>query len=85
MLAGGTACACFNVCMYWRENERSRIRAVLVDNLMDFLGIMRINRKWNALERELRGVNERRTGQCHLGWSEQKKRKENNRISKKRP
>ena len=40
----------------WKENERSRIRDVEMDNLRDFLGIRMMNRVPNARVRELCGV-----------------------------
>ena len=42
--------------MLWREKERSRVRAVQMDNLRGFLGIRRMDRVLNARERELCGV-----------------------------
>ena len=42
--------------MFWKEKERSRIRAVQMDNLRRWLGIGRIDRAPNAQTRELCGV-----------------------------
>ena len=42
--------------MIWREKERSRIRAVQMDNFRGSLGISRIGRVSNALIREVCGV-----------------------------
>ena len=49
--------------LLWKEKERSRIRAVQMDNLRDLLGIRRIDRVPNARIRELcrviKGIDER--------------------------
>ena len=45
--------------MIWRENKRSRIRAVYMDNLRDLLDIRRMDRMPNAWIRELCGVPKR--------------------------
>ena len=37
--------------MIWRENERSRIRAVQMDNFRGMQGIIRMNKLPNALVR----------------------------------
>ena len=42
--------------MIWGEKERSRIRAVQVDNLRGLLGIRRMDKALNARIRELCGV-----------------------------
>ena len=42
--------------MLWQEKERSRVRAVQMDNLKRLLGIRRTNRVPNAPIRELCGV-----------------------------
>ena len=42
--------------MLWKEKERSRIRAVQMDNLRGLLGIRSIDRVPNARIRELCGV-----------------------------
>ena len=42
--------------MLWKEEERSRIRAVQMDNLRGLLGIRMVNRVPNARTRELCGV-----------------------------
>ena len=43
----------------WREKERSRIRAVQMDNLRGLLGIRRIERVSNTWIRDLCGVMKR--------------------------
>ena len=45
--------------MYWKEKQRSRIRAVQMDNLRGLLGTMMMDKVPNALERELCGVTKR--------------------------
>ena len=42
--------------MIWREKERSRIKAVQMDNLRGLLGIRRMDKVPNARIRELCGV-----------------------------
>ena len=42
--------------MLWKEKERSRVRAVQVDNLRGLLGIRRMDRVGNVWIRELCGV-----------------------------
>ena len=42
--------------MLWKENERSRIRVVHIDNLRGLLGIRRMDRVSNAPIRMLCGV-----------------------------
>ena len=42
--------------MIWRDKERSRIRAVQMDNLRSPLGIRGMNKDPNARIRELYGV-----------------------------
>ena len=42
--------------MIWRENERSKIRAIQMDNLRGLLGIRRMDEVPNARIRELCGV-----------------------------
>ena len=39
--------------MLWKEKERSRVRAVQMDNLRGLLGIRRMDRVTNARIREL--------------------------------
>ena len=39
--------------MLWREKERSKVRAVQMDNLRELLGIRRMDRVPNARIREL--------------------------------
>ena len=48
-----TALMYSNKIMIWREKERSRIRAVQMDNLRGLLGIRRIDKVLNAQIREL--------------------------------
>ena len=45
-----------NETMLWNEKERSRIRAVQMDNLRGLLGIRRMDRIPNAWIRKLCGV-----------------------------
>ena len=49
--------------MLWKEKERSRIRAVDIDNLRGFIGIRRMDKVPNAWIKELcrlkKGVDER--------------------------
>ena len=45
-----------NGIMLWKEKEKSRIRAIQMDNLRGLLGIRRMNRIPNARIRELCGV-----------------------------
>ena len=55
----------------WREKERSRIRAVQMDNLRGLCGIRRMNKVLNAWIRELCGVNkgaEERIDKDVLWW-----------------
>ena len=42
--------------MLWKEKERSRVKAVQMDNLRGLLGIRRMDRVFNAWIRELCGV-----------------------------
>ena len=42
--------------MLWEEKERSRVRAVQVDNFRGFLGIRRMDNVSNARMREFCGV-----------------------------
>ena len=42
--------------MIWKENERSRIRAIQMDKLRGLLGIRRLDKVPNAQIRELCGV-----------------------------
>ena len=53
--------------MIWKEKERSRNRAVQMDNLRGLVGITRIDKVPNARIRELRGVTkevEERIDEC---------------------
>ena len=75
-----------NETMLWKEKERSRIRAVQMDNLRDLLGIWRIVRVPNAWIRELyrvmKGVDER-IDENVLRWSGHVERMERERIAKR--
>ena len=57
--------------MIWREEERSRIKAVLMDNLRGLLGIRRMDRVPIAQNGELcvvvKGVDER-IDECSMVW-----------------
>ena len=57
--------------MLWKEKERSRVRAVPMDNLRRLLGIRRMDRALNAWIRELcrvkKGLDER-TDESVLRW-----------------
>ena len=68
----------------WKENERSRIRAVQMDDLRGLLGIRRIDKAPNILIRHLcrvmKGVDEKIDGV--LQWFSLVKRMEN-RIAKR--
>ena len=44
--------------MLWKEEGRSRIKAVQMDNLRGLLGIRRMDRVPNVWIRELRGVSD---------------------------
>ena len=69
--------------MLWKENERSRIRVVKIDNLRGLLGIRRMDRVPNARIREVhevtKGVDER-IAQGVLWWLGHVERMENYRI-----
>ena len=57
--------------MLWKEKERSKIRAVQMDNLRGFLGIWSMNRVPNARIRELCGVRrglDERIGEGVFRW-----------------
>ena len=45
--------------MLWKEKERSKIRAVQMDNLRELLGIRKIDRVPNARIKELWGTTNR--------------------------
>ena len=72
--------------MIWREKERSRIRAVQMDNLRSLLGIRRMNKVSNAQIRDLYGVTksvEERIYEGVLRWFGHVERMENDRIVKR--
>ena len=70
--------------MIWKEEERSRIRAIHMDNLTGLLGIRRMNKIPNAQIRDLsgmqKGVEESIEG--IFRWFFHVERMENDRISK---
>ena len=72
--------------MIWKEEERSRIRAVQMDKIRCLLGIRRMDRVPNARIRELcgmaKGVDERIEGE-DLHWFIHVERMENDRIAKR--
>ena len=72
--------------MLWREKERSRVRAVQMDNLRGLLGIRRMDRIPNARIRELcrmrKGLDER-IDEGNLRWFSHVERMERDRITKK--
>ena len=70
--------------MIWKERERSRIRAVQMDNLRTFLGIRRMDKVPNARIRELCGATkevEERVDEGVLRWLGHVERMENDRIA----
>ena len=57
--------------MTWREKQRSRIKAVQMDNLRDLLRIRRTNKVLNARIRQLCGVTkgvDKKIGEGLLRW-----------------
>ena len=68
--------------MIWREKERSRIRVMLRDNLINFVVVKKMDRVLNARIRELgrvaKGVDE-----SVLCWFGHIERMENGRITKR--
>ena len=70
--------------MLWKEKERSRVRAVQIDNLRGLLGIRRTDRILNARIRELyggrKGLDER-IDKGVLRWLGHVERMERNRIT----
>ena len=72
--------------MLWREKERSRIRAVQMDNLRSLLGIRRMDRVLNTQIRKLcrvaKGVDER-IDECVFWWFRHVERIEIDRIAKR--
>ena len=70
----------------WKEKERSRIRAVQMDNLRGLLGIRRMDRVQNARIRELCGVTkgvDERFDEGVLRWLGNKERMEKDGIAKR--
>ena len=65
--------------MIWREKDRSKIRAVLMDNIRGLLGIRRRDRIPNALVIELCGV-AKWVDEIAFDWFCHNKRMENDRI-----
>ena len=72
--------------MLWKENKRSRIRTVQIDNLRGLLGIRRVDRVLNAWIRELcrvkKGLDER-IDESVLRWFGHVERMERDRIAKR--
>ena len=70
----------------WKEKERSRMKAVQMDNLRGLLGIRRMDRAPNAWIRELyrvmKGLDERIV-EGILWWFSHVERMERDRIAKK--
>ena len=69
----------------WREKERSRIRAVQMDNLRDLLGIRRMDKVPNARIRKcevMKGM-DKKIDEVVLQWSGHVERIENDRIAKR--
>ena len=70
--------------MIWREKERSKIRAVQIDNCRDLLGIRRMDKVTNAWIRQLCRVMKDVDENINvLQWFSQVERMENDRIAKK--
>ena len=72
--------------MLWKEKERSKIRAVQMDNLRGLLGIRRMDRGLNARIRELCGVKkgiDERIDESVLRWFGHVERMERDRIAKR--
>ena len=72
--------------MLWKEKERSRVRAVQMDNLRGLLGVRRMDKVPNALIRELCGVKkglDERIGEGVLRWFGHVERMERDRIAKR--
>ena len=71
--------------MLWKEKERSRVKAVQMDNLRGLLGISRMDRIPNAWIRELcevrKGLDER-IDETVLRWFGHVERMERDRITK---
>ena len=72
--------------MIWRENERSRIRVVQMDNLKGLVGIRRMDKVPNAQIRQLcrvkKGV-DKKIDEGVLRWFNHVERMENDKIAKR--
>ena len=72
--------------MLWKEKEKSRVRAVQMDNLRGLLGIRRMGRIPNARIRELCGVSkglDERIDEGVRRWFGHEERMEKDRIAKR--
>ena len=72
--------------MIWREKERSKVRAVQIDNLRGLMGIRMMDRVPNALIRELCRVKkglDKRVDEGVLRWFSHVKRMERDIITKR--
>ena len=72
--------------MIWREKERSRIRALQMDNLGGLLGIRRMKKVPNARIWQFFGVTkgvDEKTDEGVLRWFDHVERMENDRIAKR--
>ena len=72
--------------MIWKEEERSRIRAVQMDKIRIFLVIRKMDRVPNGQIRELRGMAKgggERIKEGVLRWFSHVERMENDRIDKR--
>ena len=70
--------------MKWREKERSRIRAVQMDNFSGLLGIWRMDKVLNAQIMQLRGMTKGVDENIDVGvlrWFDHVERMENYRIA----
>ena len=75
---------CMAETMLWKAKERSRVRAVEMDNLRGLLGIRRMDRVPNAQIRDLCGVRkglDERIDEGLLRWFGHVERMERDRIS----
>ena len=87
-LASNIACPCSYVwseTMLWKEEERSRVRAVQMDNLRGLLGIRRMDRVLNVRIRELCGLRKglERIDEGMLQWFAHVERMEKGMIAKR--
>ena len=71
--------------MLWKEEERSRVRAVQMDNLRGLLGIRRMDRVLNVRIRELCGLRKglERIDEGMLQWFAHVERMEKGMIAKR--